>query len=226
MSAFADNEEQPKKVILCYGDSNTWGSVPAGNGARWPSNVRWPGVLSKLLRTNYRIVEEGLGGRTTVHDDPLSLPWVERNGIKTFGALLESHKPLDLAIVFLGTNDLKKRFSVPAVDIAAGVEMVATIANNPMYGPGNGKPPAVLAICPPAIWEVQANFGGTFKGGRERSQHLRQAFYDMSKRSGLPVMFAADFVHSDPADGIHLSAESHGLLGQEVAKWILERLPA
>ncbi len=223
MTEFSD--EEPKKVILCYGDSNTWGSVPAGNGARFPSHVRWPGVLSKLLRTNYRIIEEGLGGRTTVHDDPLSPPWVERNGIKTLGAILETHKPLDLVIIFLGTNDLKKRFDVPPVDIAAGVELLATVANNPVHGPGNGNPPRVLAICPPTIWEVPANFGSMFKGGRERSAELKSAFHQMSKRSGLPLMYADDFVHSDPSDGIHLSAESHGILGQEVAKWILEWLP-
>ncbi|MCC8191174.1 MAG: hydrolase, partial [Planctomycetes bacterium] len=58
-------EEAVKKGILCYGDSNTWGYVPGGDGARFPSHVRWPGVLSKLLRTNYRITEEGLNGRTT-----------------------------------------------------------------------------------------------------------------------------------------------------------------
>jgi lysophospholipase L1-like esterase len=34
---------------------------------------------------------------------------------------LETHKPLDLVIILLGTNDLKMRFSVSAYDIANGV---------------------------------------------------------------------------------------------------------
>jgi lysophospholipase L1-like esterase len=46
----------------------------------------------------------------------------------------------------------------------------------------------------------------------------------MSRRSGIPVLYADDFVASDPADGIHLSAESHGKLGKAVAQWILDRI--
>lgn len=214
-------EETPKKSILCYGDSNTWGYIPAQNGARFPSHVRWPGVLSKLLRTNYRIIEEGLNGRTTVHDDPLS-PAVDRNGLKTLGTILDSHKPLDLVILSLGTNDLKNRFSLPAVDIAAGMEVLVHSARTPAFGPGNGQPPNVLVICPPSIWEVAANQGPTFKGGREKSQELRHYFHHMAKRANVPLLYAEDFIHTDPADGIHLSEESHAVLGQEVAKWILE----
>lgn len=214
-------EETPKKSILCYGDSNTWGYVPARNGLRFPSHVRWPGVLSKLLRTNYRIIEEGLNGRTTVHDDPLS-PAVQRNGLKTLGTILDSHRPLDLVIIFLGTNDLKCRFSLPPADIAVGVELLALTAQSPAFGPGGGRSPSVLAICPPTIWEVPANMGPTFRGGREKSQELRSCFHHMAKRIDIPLMYAEDFIHTDPADGVHLSEESHAVLGQEVAKWILE----
>lgn len=213
-------EDTPKKSILCYGDSNTWGYIP-GEGGRFASNVRWPGVVSKLLRTNYRITEEGLNGRTTSLDDTLS-PMIERNGLKMFGAIMASHKPVDLAVIMLGTNDLKRRFAYSAVDIAKGVELLAEVALNPEFGPDN-QPPDVLVICPPSIWEVESQFGAEFRGGREKSQELRHAFRQMSKRSDIAVMYSEDFMQSDPADGIHLSAESHGILGQEVAKWILDR---
>ena len=215
-------EEDPKKVILCYGDSNTWGYVPSGEGARFPSHIRWPGVLSKLLRTNYRIVEEGLCGRTTCFDDPLA-PGIERNGLKMLGAVLDTHKPIDLVILFLGTNDLKKRYSAPAVDVATGVANLVARARNPLVGPtGSEAAPDVLVICPPTIWEVANSFGPTFKGGREKSYELRHYYHEMAKATGVPLLYAEDFVHADTSDGIHLSAESHGVLGQEVAKWILE----
>lgn len=216
-----ETEEAPKTHILCYGDSNTWGYIPASGGRRLPSHMRWPGVVSKLLRTNYRVTEEGLGGRTTVWDDPFS-PGIERNGLKTLGAILASHKPLDLVVIFLGTNDLKTRHSVAPDDVALGVEALVKAACNPEFGPGNGEPPAILAICPCSIWEVPTQFGGIFQGGREKSLDLRSAYRQMSKRTGVPLMYAEDFVHSDPSDGIHLSAESHSVLGQEVAKWVLE----
>lgn len=216
-------EETVKKTVLCYGDCNTWGLIPGAGGGRLPSHVRWPGVLSKLLRTNYRVNEEGLCGRTTAFDDPVS-PGIERNGLKTFGAILDTHKPLDLVIIALGTNDLKARFAAPPIDIARGVELLVMTAATAAFGPaGTGLPPDILVVCPPTIWEVaNTTHGKIYKGGREKSMELRDAFHDMAARVRVPMIFAEDFVHADPSDGIHLSAESHAILGQEVAKWILE----
>jgi lysophospholipase L1-like esterase len=41
------------RTILCYGDSNTWGSDPETR-ERFPEDVRWPGVLRKRLDKEYR----------------------------------------------------------------------------------------------------------------------------------------------------------------------------
>ncbi len=221
----AVQETSSKKTILCYGDSNTWGAVPGLFRERYPIHVRWPGALFKLLRTaGYRVVEEGLCGRTTVFDDPIEGAFgVQKNGMKVLGAVLASHCPLDLVIIMLGTNDLKRRFSVNAADIAAGVGALVQVARSPQFGPGLSTPPDVLVICPPAIWEVEAGFGAIFKGGREKSQYLTTAFNNMGKTLSVPVLFAEDFAHSDPSDGIHFSAETHGIIAQEVCRWILER---
>ena len=45
-------------TILCYGDSNTYGYNPV-NGLRYPKDVRWTGVLQKLLGEQYAVIEEG-----------------------------------------------------------------------------------------------------------------------------------------------------------------------
>ena len=62
------------KTVLCFGDSNTFGydpqGVASGTRFRYPVDVRWPGVLHELLGPDWRIVEEGLCGRSTVHRDP------------------------------------------------------------------------------------------------------------------------------------------------------------
>ena len=109
-----------ERVVLCYGDSNTYGSVPGG-GDRFPRDVRWPGVLAARLGDGWHVVEEGLGGRTTVFDDPI-LP--DRNGKTYLLPCLLSHQPIDLVVVFLGTNDLKARFSASPADIAGGVAVL------------------------------------------------------------------------------------------------------
>ncbi|MDR0361363.1 MAG: GDSL-type esterase/lipase family protein [Planctomycetota bacterium] len=217
-------ETAAKKTILCYGDANTWGYVPGSVGERFPVHVRWPGVLSKLLRTDYWVIGEGLCGRTAITDDPiLGVNNIERNGYKTFGAIMETHAPVDLVIIMLGVNDLKHCARLPACDIAAGVGILAERAQSAEFGPNFAMPPDVLVICPSPIWEVDAFFGPRFKGGRDTSIELRNAFRQLNEQFGLPVIYADDFVQVDPSDGLHLSAESHTILAQEIASWVLER---
>lgn len=218
-------EPAAKRTIVCFGDSNTWGAVPGQYRERYPIQVRWPGAVFKLLRTaGYRVIEAGLCGRTTVFDDPVEGAFgVQKNGSKLIGAVLGSHCPVDLVIIMLGTNDLKRRFSATPTDIAGGVGALVQKARSPEFGPGLNSPPEVLAICPPAIWEVETSYGPVFKGGREKSLALPSAFNKMSKALSVPMLFAEDFINSDPSDGVHLSAESHGILAQEIVRWVLER---
>lgn len=98
------------KTIVCYGDSNTWGYDPVTMD-RLPITQRWTGVLAQELGAGYRVIEEGLNGRTTVWDDPIE---GYKNGKEYLIPCLETHRPIDLITILLGTNDLKMRFSVSA----------------------------------------------------------------------------------------------------------------
>ena len=111
-----------ERVVLCYGDSNTHGTMPMAtldDMGRFGAAERWPGVLAAELGSGWRVVEEGLPGRTTVYPDPIS--GVHKNGLSVLPAALESHRPLDVVVVMLGTNDLKHRFQVPPVEIGESV---------------------------------------------------------------------------------------------------------
>src|SRR5690349_6490973 len=60
------------RTVLCYGDSNTHGQIPGGLTLdRYTLRERWPGVLAAELGNTWHVIEEGLSGRTTVHDDPI-----------------------------------------------------------------------------------------------------------------------------------------------------------
>jgi len=106
------------KTILCYGDSNTYGCKPVGfdilekgivaADLRFGQEQRWTGVLGQELGEGYRVIEEGLNGRTTVFDDPVE--GKHKNGVSYLLPCLESHAPLDYVSLMLGTNDLKKDF--------------------------------------------------------------------------------------------------------------------
>src|SRR5690606_20221544 len=93
------------KTILAYGDSLTYGANPETGGPRHAYEDRWPTALERGLGGRARVIAEGLGGRTTAFDDFSSV--ADRNGARVLPTLLDSHKPLDLVIIMLGTNDLK-----------------------------------------------------------------------------------------------------------------------
>ena len=59
------------KTVLCFGDSNTHGQIPGKDGGRYEKEIRWPGVLKSMLGDSFDVIEEGLGGRTTVFEDPI-----------------------------------------------------------------------------------------------------------------------------------------------------------
>jgi lysophospholipase L1-like esterase len=132
--------------VLCCGDSNIWGADPA-TGGRFSRDDRWPGVLQKALGDEYHVIEEGLGGRTTVWEDPIE---GHKNGREYLIPCLVTHSPLDLVIILLGTNDLKKRFSVSAQDIAFGAGVLVDTVNKSGSG-RNWKASKVLLLVP-RLW--------------------------------------------------------------------------
>src|SRR4051794_36747894 len=134
------------KTVLCYGDSNTWGYDPATR-TRYPLEVRWTGVLANRLGLEYRVVEEGLNGRTTRWDDPIE---TGRTGLTYLRPCIESHQPLDLIIIMLGTNDLKRRFDLSASDIAQSAAELTDLAWRLGHEP-DGSHAQVLLVAPPAV---------------------------------------------------------------------------
>ena len=98
------------KVIVAFGDSNTWGYDP-GDGRRASPPMRaGPASWRASSGPAISVIEEGLNGRTTVFDDPIE---PDRRGADYLPPCLRSHAPLDLLIIALGCNDLKARFSPP-----------------------------------------------------------------------------------------------------------------
>jgi lysophospholipase L1-like esterase len=200
-------------VVLCYGDSNTHGADPV-TGGRFPRDVRWPGVLAALLDGEARVIEEGLNGRTTMRDDPYS---PGRNGLSYLVPCLDTHRPVDVVVVMLGTNDLKVTFGLTASDIAAGVATLVDAALLSACGPGDG-PPRVLLVAPPALGaasDVMELWG--FVGAHERNLALPRLYRTAALHAGVAFMDASAIVTADPADGVHLSAESHRTLAHAIA---------
>lgn len=203
------------KTILCFGDSNTWGYRPDGTG-RFEWEVRWPGILQRELSGLARIIEEGLNARTTVLDDPVEGVSVCRNGSRHLPILLETHRPIDLVIIFLGVNDLKRRFDAAPFDIAQGAGELVGIVKRSIAGPED-RPPKTLLICPPPVKVLNA-LAGLFEGAIAKSSDLAARYAWQAGRLGCPILDAGEVVSLSTEDGIHLDAESHRVLGAKVAE--------
>ncbi len=207
------------KTILCYGDSNTWGYDPKTKD-RHRYEDRWTTLLQKRLGPTYLVIPEGLNGRTTVWDDPIE---GDKNGRTYLLPCLESHKPLDVVVILLGTNDLKVRFSLPASDIAAGVGVLVDLVCKSGVGP-LGEVPKVLVLVPPEVRQL-SDFQEMFAGSRETSLVFPRAFAAMAEEKGVRCLDIGQSVRFSDIDGIHFEAEELPKLADLVAETVLGLLP-
>jgi lysophospholipase L1-like esterase len=199
------------KTVLCYGDSNTWGYNP-GTGERFSRDERWTGVLRRKLGAEYHVIEEGLNGRTTVWDDPIE---GYKNGKEYLIPCLQSHRPIDLVVIMLGTNDLKKRFSVSAYDIANAAGVLVDVVQRSDAGP-EGHPPKVLLMAPPPVGKL-TEFAEMFEDAEVKSRKFSEYYRRVAEEYGCMLLDTSEVIVSSDLDGIHFEAGEHQKLGEAVA---------
>lgn len=204
--------------ILCYGDSDTWGYI-AGTGGR--RDARWTRVCQEALGEGYTVIENGLNGRTTVFDHPQN-PWL--NGLKGLGYALAAQKPLDMVVLFLGSNDV---MYTNAAGSAAGAEQLVDAildadrfchVGQPIF-PRGAK---VLLLSPPLsapeIHQVRAGSLLAEKAGE--LEKYAELFEAVAQKRGIHFLDAKLYARSSPVDCIHIDGESHVCLGEAVARKI------
>jgi lysophospholipase L1-like esterase len=168
--------------------------------------------MARDLGAEYWVIEEGLNGRTTRWDDPIA---PGRNGLTYLAPCLESHHPLDMVLIMLGTNDLKLRFNLSASDIAESAGALAGVAKRVAANAAE-QPPHVLLIAPPAVTTL-TNFDEMFAGAEPKSR-LFSRYYRLSAQWNSVSFFdAGSVIESSPLDGIHFEADAHRILGQALA---------
>jgi lysophospholipase L1-like esterase len=210
-----------EKTILCFGDSNTWGHNPV-DGKRFGWDVRWPGVLAGLLGSDYHVVEEGLGGRTTAFNDPIE-PF--RDGRKALDVCLLTHRPIDLIVVMLGTNDTKPFLGLTPFMIAKGLESLIVEAGRAQYGRA-GQPPQILVVSPIAInaaglSDLMRNY--VDETSAKKAAELCARFREVAAQYGCGFLDASQYAEPS-VDGVHLGPEGHAALAAAVAEAVLSML--
>lgn len=210
------------KHILCFGDSNTWGYSPQ-DGSRFPPNVRWTGTLQKTLGADYNIIEEGLNGRTTFINEEGEDARPFRSGSDVFSMILESHRPLDLVTIMLGTNDLKLEFNLSVEEIAQGVKELCEIVLSSEYLIDN--PPKLLLISPIHIgFTIQPDQEEFFEQAREKSYQFAEHYQRVAEELGIHFLDAAKIVSPSEGEGVHWDADQHIKFGKVLAQKATEIL--
>ena len=199
-----------RRHIVCLGDSNTHGycADPAdcadGSLFRFNEEERWTCLLQQALGDRYLVVEEGLSALSCLY------------------SCLKSHKPVDLLVVMLGTNDSKERFGTNAYTIGRGMERLVRAAQALDCWP-DGKP-NILMIAPKAIEEgvytspVADEMG---PGCVEKTRGLAAEYEAVARLTGCAFLDAntLDLAYNT-VDYMHLTRESHAKLAQALARLI------
>jgi lysophospholipase L1-like esterase len=201
------------KSVLAFGDSLTWGYDPVNLG-RHAYEDRWTSVLQKSLGHGVRVIAEGLNGRTTAYDDHLAD--CERNGAKLLPSLLETHKPVDLVVIMLGTNDMKRGIAGSANLAASGMKRLVDLVRHHVWG-FDYDAPDILLVSPPKTCETaNAHFAAMFRGSLDESAMLATLYRDLADETGCGFFDAGSIAVTTPLDGIHLDAENTRAIGRGI----------
>jgi len=203
--------------ILVYSDSLTWGIIP-NTRKRLPFDERWPGVLENKLNVSgqrVRVIEDCLNGRRTVWEDPFK---PGRNGRCGLSQRIETHSPLSLVILMLGTNDFQ--FSHPCNDPWSAAQGIAALVNEIRQAPIEpGMPvPPVLIACPPEIRSPQGTMAPKFRGAENRCAGLADAYRHVASDLQCPFFDVGSVTTASVVDGVHLDSDQHVKLGNALAE--------
>ncbi len=207
------------KTILCFGDSNTYGYIPVTAG-RFEWGIRWTSLLSdKMQKHGYQMVEEGLCGRTADFDDALGR--YGKRGTEILPVALETHRPVDIIILMLGTNDCKSFYGASAETIGAGIE--ALLKQIESYSNGS----KVLLISPihlgDKVW--MDGYDPEFsKQSVEVSKALSDVYEKIAEKHNLNFMKASDFAAPSEEDQEHLDEAGHFSLAEGIYKHLRENM--
>lgn len=203
------------KQILCFGDSNTYGLIPGTTG-RYGWDTRWTGIVGeKLIGKGYRVIEEGLCGRTTIFDDPLR---IGRRGTEFLPVILETHRPVDIVVLMLGTNDCKSLYDASANIIGLGIKRLIEQIRNAV-------PEAEILLISPIhlgddVWDgYDAEFN---EESVKTSKELGQVYKRIADEEKIYFLAASDYASPSEEDREHLDEEGHRTLAGAIWKRLEE----
>ncbi len=202
--------------ILCFGDSNTWGYISGSDHQRHSKSERWPGALQEMLNDDrFEIIEEGLNGRTLISEEKRT-DKEGRSGYNYLIPCLDSHDPIDLVIIMLGTNELKTEFYRNPKEIGEIFEELFVKKILTRKSQFRGTYPKLMILTPPLITKENPKFIGAIA----KSEKLNEIYRDIAMRN--KCYFIGNEEWKTGEDGIHLSRDSHRVIASILSRKIKE----
>jgi lysophospholipase L1-like esterase len=125
-----------------------------------------------------------------------------------------THAPLDLAIVMLGSNDMKPWIAGHAQASKQGMQRLVDVIRGHDY-PLDDEPPDILLVAPPALCETaDPDFGAMFGPGIAQSKMLASMYADLADEIGCGFFDAGSVAKASPVDGVHLDAANTRAIGR------------
>lgn len=196
--------------ILCYGDSNTWGTIPDDTRRRCGIKNTYPTVLNKLLGKNYTVINEGMPSRTTNIDD-VKYPKGNRNGLQFFAQCVITHDPLDYLVIMLGTNDMKDNFNRTPKECAQVLENEYIKFLRDDLSCEISKTPKIIIVAPPIIKE---NKIPSFKNASKKSLEFNEQYKQLALNNNCLFVDNTGLEVGD--DGVHLTEKGLKTLAEKI----------
>ncbi len=197
-----------KEKIICFGDANTWGLNP--DGGRFEKDVRWTGILSSTLGEGYKVIEDGLCGRST--DSP-----------EFFVKSIRKYYPFDTIIIMLGFNELSSNLKLSSKQIAENVANFSKLVLDFDYN--GGEVPKVILVSPLHLKEGVENLKTTAnivldKASIKKSKKFAKYYKKQAKKLGMHFFDSAKYAEVSDTDKMNLDADNHKKFGQAMAEFI------
>ena len=189
-------------VMLCFGDSNTYGYDPRGFwGDRYPEESRWVDILSE--KSGWMIKNAGQNGRE-IPRNPLQFQQAE---------LLIAQTSPSLFTVMLGTNDLLQGATAQEAasrmdeflrHIRPGVAIILLIAPPPMH---------------PGTWVTNQTL-------LKESRKLAETYQSLARKLHIFFVDAGQWNVSLAFDGVHFTEAGHHAFAEGLWQYLMSELGA
>ncbi len=133
--------------------------------------------------------------------------------------ILETHRPLELVVLMLGTNDCKTAYKTTPEKIGVGIERLL----DQIWREREDLP--VLLISPIHLGADVEKYDREFdRRSVEVSKGLKKVYEQIAKRRGIAFLAASDVALPGEKDQEHMTREGHAALAEAVFEKVREIL--